>query len=267
MARRIVVAFRNSGTPATGLSPTIDVWEVDATPTEVVTAAAMTEIGDGLYFYDFAEDPTLDYAFRADGTGTITDDAERYVFGGLEIPLVNRDSVRSDSEGVIDGTITAAKFATDAVDANALATDAANEVATATDTTLTASHGAGNWITATGFSTHSATDVVNEFAEIRFGPTYDDTSGSEAVNMSISLTRGGATVTSGITGGSVTWYNPDGTQLFNQAFGAVADATGQIDLTESQTLTASTAYFAVVTVTDGTGTVTRTKKVPTSASA
>lgn len=71
--------FTNNGSPATGLSPTIRVWDVTSgTNTLIVTDAAMTEVGDGFYTYDFgAYDPQNDYLFRTDG-GVSLPAGERY---------------------------------------------------------------------------------------------------------------------------------------------------------------------------------------------
>lgn len=48
--------YTNNGTGATGLTVTADVWEVatDGTATEIASAQAATEIGDGLYCYRVA---------------------------------------------------------------------------------------------------------------------------------------------------------------------------------------------------------------------
>jgi len=69
--------FTNNGTPATGLTATIDVWT--SAGTQVITASAMTEIAGGFYQYDFtAYDPTLDYFIRADGSASLNLN-ERYI--------------------------------------------------------------------------------------------------------------------------------------------------------------------------------------------
>ena len=43
--------FSESKVGKTGLTVTIDVWEDDGTPSEIVTAGSATEMGDGLYYY------------------------------------------------------------------------------------------------------------------------------------------------------------------------------------------------------------------------
>ena len=82
MATDILLCFRNSGVPTTGLSPTIDVWEV-ATKTQVATTEAMEEIGGGYYKYNLEYDSLKKYVYIADGTATITAAAERYLAGDL----------------------------------------------------------------------------------------------------------------------------------------------------------------------------------------
>jgi len=66
------------GTSATGLTVTLDVWEVqrDGTATEIVTAGSATEIGDGLYRYLLAAgsvDEPAEYiaVFKAAGTTVV----------------------------------------------------------------------------------------------------------------------------------------------------------------------------------------------------
>jgi hypothetical protein len=79
----IIAFFTNSGIPAAGLSPTIRIRRV-STGALLVTDAAMTEIGDGFYKYNFAAyDPTIDYAIRCDG-GIILSGSERYTYAGNE---------------------------------------------------------------------------------------------------------------------------------------------------------------------------------------
>ena len=83
-----------------------------------------------------------------------------------------------DAMDLIAGAVDAAAIATDAIDVDAIAAGAITSVeapalanldatvssrsshsAADVDTTLTGTHGAGAWTTATGFSTHSAADV------------------------------------------------------------------------------------------------------------
>ncbi len=80
---QIVAFFTSAGAPAVGLSPTVRIREL-ATNTLVVTDAAMVEVGDGFYSYDFtAYDTAVNYAIRCDGTSVLSD-AERYSWAGNE---------------------------------------------------------------------------------------------------------------------------------------------------------------------------------------
>ena len=81
----ITAYFSSLGTPKTGLSPTINIRDIsDGSLT--VSAAAMTEVGDGFYAYAFtAYDPTKDYSIRCDGGATLID-ADRYVIAATGIP-------------------------------------------------------------------------------------------------------------------------------------------------------------------------------------
>lgn len=84
-----IAFFTNNGTPATGLTPTIDIWESDGT--QVVTAASMTEIAGGFYKYDFTTyDDTKDYCIRADG-GISLNATDRYVYSTNDVDSVNED--------------------------------------------------------------------------------------------------------------------------------------------------------------------------------
>jgi len=76
----ITTQFLNAGVPAIGLAPTIRIRDV-LTGALIITDAAMTEIGDGMYKYDFVGYVGgTDYAIRADGGVTLTG-SDRYVFG------------------------------------------------------------------------------------------------------------------------------------------------------------------------------------------
>lgn len=80
----ITAIFKNQGVPATGLTPTIDIYNVTGS-LQVVTAAAMIEVGGGIYKYDFATfDSTLDYAVICDG-GSSLGNADRYATGGTTV--------------------------------------------------------------------------------------------------------------------------------------------------------------------------------------
>ena len=83
--RKIITAFfTQGGVPKTGLTPTVDIYELDptipTTNTLVVSADALVEIGNGWYRYDFLTyEYTNNYVFTVDG-GTGVD--SRYLTGG-----------------------------------------------------------------------------------------------------------------------------------------------------------------------------------------
>lgn len=93
----LVAKFTNNGVPLISPSntPTVRIRRTD-TGALVVTDAAMTELGDGFYRYDFTSaDELLDYSARADGDPTAagqTTDAERYAWA--VIPGLGPDFLR-----------------------------------------------------------------------------------------------------------------------------------------------------------------------------
>ena len=83
----ILAFFMDKGTPATGLSPTIDILTLDGTA--IITAQAMTEVGLGFYKYDFTTyDEDEDYVIRADGV-TLSG-SDRYVYSSNETAGVGK---------------------------------------------------------------------------------------------------------------------------------------------------------------------------------
>jgi len=86
MPKQIVVPFSLNGSPQTGLSPTINVRQVD-TGALLVSGASMVEVGDGFYRYEFLEadgyDPELDFVALID-SGSPLQDVERYAFGASD---------------------------------------------------------------------------------------------------------------------------------------------------------------------------------------
>lgn len=84
MTKKITTFFTDSGSPKTGLSATIRIRNL-ATGSLVITDAAMTEVGDGFYSYDFTTyDEELDYSIRCDGSASVTSASERYTYAGNE---------------------------------------------------------------------------------------------------------------------------------------------------------------------------------------
>jgi hypothetical protein len=79
----ITAYFSSSGTPATGLTPTVTVRDV-SDGSVVVNAQAMTEVGGGDYKYTFAGyDSTKDYVVLCDGGITLVG-TERYAHAGSD---------------------------------------------------------------------------------------------------------------------------------------------------------------------------------------
>ena len=87
MPNKILTAnFTSSGIPMVGLTPTIDIFELSATPgggsTHVVSAGVTTAVGMGWYRYDFLTySPTRSYLFTFDGGASLSN-YERYLSGG-----------------------------------------------------------------------------------------------------------------------------------------------------------------------------------------
>ena len=78
----------------------------------MVTDSAMTELGDGMYSFDFTStfDETLDYALRADGTATLGN-PDRYKFGALDANSFQTDEMHQNDfnrkeTDPVGGTIT-----------------------------------------------------------------------------------------------------------------------------------------------------------------
>jgi hypothetical protein len=81
--KNIVAFFTESGTPKTGLTPTVRIWDVGEEDL-VVEDSPMSELGDGFYFFDFeAYNEEKDYAVRCDAGATLSG-ADRYTFAGNE---------------------------------------------------------------------------------------------------------------------------------------------------------------------------------------
>jgi len=81
------------------------------------------------------------------------------------------------------------------------------------------------------------------------------------VHIGVWLDRLGSTVMSPIQA-QVFWYNPNGTLLFS-VVDSSPDIRGHFEIDQVQALVGNTAYYAVVQVTDATGTITSRRGVPT----
>ena len=89
MANKIITArFTRCGCAATGLTPTINIWELNPTNpaiyTQVITNGVLTELFNGWYRYDFITyDYSKTYIFEIDGGAGLPCN-ERYQYGGNE---------------------------------------------------------------------------------------------------------------------------------------------------------------------------------------
>ena len=111
---KITAYFSDGGVPETGLTPTIDGWEIGVS--QVITAQPMTEQAGGWYYYEYAGyDETKDYVFRCDGgvslsgydrytAGTNRDDLE--MSGKIPTNYFMGSSIAGDMNDEIDQIIT-----------------------------------------------------------------------------------------------------------------------------------------------------------------
>lgn len=97
------ITFRDNGTPATGLSPTLDVF-VDLATSTPVTPPSITEISGGMY--KFALDWSTvsagvdQIALRVDSEDVGMSDADRYIYG-----LIERQDIFDVQEIVTDNNV------------------------------------------------------------------------------------------------------------------------------------------------------------------
>lgn len=169
--------FTNTGAPATGLSATIRIWEVDAgSHTIVVTDDPMVEIGDGFYKYDFnvgaGFDATKEYVVRSDGSNALPA-GERYSSGKLAVDSSNLSIAAQDSlvDAVWDEDTASHQTAGstgEAITQIGSATITAGDIANIADAVWdedTASHqtagSTGEAVTQTGSATISAGDIAD----------------------------------------------------------------------------------------------------------
>ena len=74
----IGATYTNNGADWTGLTPTINIYNA-LSKALVINAAAVPEIAEGGYRYEFAVyDPSIDYYWKIDGGAAITNNKERY---------------------------------------------------------------------------------------------------------------------------------------------------------------------------------------------
>ena len=80
----VSATFFQNGVPKIGLTPTVKIWDV-ATSEVVLPPTAMTEVGDGIYKYDFVGyQSTKQYSFLFDGGPELVP-GERYLTASNEI--------------------------------------------------------------------------------------------------------------------------------------------------------------------------------------
>lgn len=107
MTKKITTFFTSSGTPQTGLSATIRIR--NGAGTLVITDAAMTEIGDGFYGYDFTTyDEEEEYSIRCDGSASLTNALDRYTYAGNESymeDVLDASIVDHDTAGTVGSEI------------------------------------------------------------------------------------------------------------------------------------------------------------------
>lgn len=82
----IVSYFTNKGAPETGLSPTIRIRDLSDNSL-IVADEAMTEVGDGEYKYEFANDVTKEYSVR-------THSGSQYKYAVIPVEIWGRDDTQ-----------------------------------------------------------------------------------------------------------------------------------------------------------------------------
>lgn len=97
---QLVAYFTSGGTPATGLSPTLNIWGVDGTV--YGSGLAMSEVAGGFYNYNYTGyDYTVDYVFRAYESSLPT--AEQYVVATNEADSMNTQGITKQILGLSQG--------------------------------------------------------------------------------------------------------------------------------------------------------------------
>lgn len=93
----IAAYFENAGTPQTGLTVSLDVYNV-ITGLKALDTVTMGEIGSGLYRYNFSSyDNTKIYAAVADGSSTLGT-TDRYIVGYSEdVSILNNMKTSLDN--------------------------------------------------------------------------------------------------------------------------------------------------------------------------
>jgi len=104
--------FSKNGNPATGLTPTIRIWEITETTNTLIIGSpdgTMIEIGDGFYKYIFTVangfDETKRYLIRSNGGLTLSK-AERYSIGFTDETKLSQTTIDAIINGTWDETAT-----------------------------------------------------------------------------------------------------------------------------------------------------------------
>ena len=99
---QILAIFTESSVPKESLEPTISIWRLD-TNALAVEDAAMVEVGNGQYSYDFATwDRSIDYSVICDSV-TLTG-SERYAYSSI-----SQDQYQTELERITANVATEAK--------------------------------------------------------------------------------------------------------------------------------------------------------------
>jgi len=101
----VTAVFLENNVPQTGLSPTIKIYKM-SDQSVVVNGAAMSELGDGIYYYDFsAYGEDEDYSIVCDGGVALTN---RYsysnsAFDDLTTPIAALNTLATQSNQILKG--------------------------------------------------------------------------------------------------------------------------------------------------------------------
>ena len=91
---KVLGIFTEAAVPKTGLTPTVSIYRLD-TNALAVEDAAMTEIGNGQYSYDFtAWDSSVDYSVICDSVALTG--SERYAYSSISSSRVVEDVLSED---------------------------------------------------------------------------------------------------------------------------------------------------------------------------
>ncbi len=101
----VTATFSENNVPQTGLTPTIKIYRL-SDEAVVVNGASMSELGDGIYYYDFsAYDVDEDYSVICDGGGGLTN---RYSYSNasfedLTTPIAALNTLATQSNKMLTG--------------------------------------------------------------------------------------------------------------------------------------------------------------------